>query len=354
MFDVVIIGAGISGLACAQQLHQVGYKVAVVEKSRGLGGRVATRRLHDTCADLGTCYLKPQAGLFQRFVEVLAQQNVIQVWSDAAYKFNPESQQLTASDRSPLYIAPKGMSAIARFLAADLEIHLNQRVVEISANAYNWCLQLEGSTSASTQITAKAVVVAIPAPQALMLLESTTVPSVFLDNLRSVEFAPCISVIAGYGAMHQPTWQAVTVVGDDNLAWIGLDSSKRQDARSPVFVLHSSAKFAEDYLQADDLQPAGKQLLDRAAKYFLPWLDTPEWMQVHRWRYAFPTLPLEHTALNANTPQPLVCCGDWCGGDRVAAALISGISAANQIDRQMKCQLLPEISFLDKLIETKQ
>lgn len=34
-----VIGAGISGLVCAQQLALAGYSVLVVEKSRGLGGR---------------------------------------------------------------------------------------------------------------------------------------------------------------------------------------------------------------------------------------------------------------------------------------------------------------------------
>lgn len=354
MFDIVIVGAGISGLVCAQQLHQVGYKVLVVEKSRGLGGRVATRRLHETCADLGTCYLNPKDELLQRFVELLVQQNILQIWTDTTYEFDASLQQLTVRRRSPIYTASKGMSAIARFLAVGLEIQLNQRVVGISTVADNWCLQLE-ATNATTQITAKAVVVAIPAPQALTLLEPIAVLPTFLANLRSVEFASCISVIAGYPSVQSNfDWQAVTVVDDDNLAWIGLDSSKRAEKRSPVFVLHSSAQFARNYLETTDLQPIGQQLLNRAAEYLLPWLKTPEWMQVHRWRYAFPTSPLIDTCLKANTPQPLVCCGDWCGGNLVTGAMQSGISAAEQINRQMSGQVLPGNSFLDKLAATKQ
>ncbi|WP_200892527.1 NAD(P)/FAD-dependent oxidoreductase [Aliterella atlantica] len=229
MVDIVIIGAGMSGLVCAQQLHQAGYKVLVVEKSRGLGGRVATRRLHETCADRGTCYLNPKDELLQRFVELLAQQDILQIWTDTTHEFDASLQQLKVRRRSPIYTAAKGMSAIARFLATGLEIQLNQRVVGISTVAENWCLQLE-STNATTQITAKAVVVAIPAPQALTLLEPIAVSHEFLANLRSVEFAPCISVIAGYPSMQSNfDWQAVTVVNDDNLAWIGLDSSKRAE-----------------------------------------------------------------------------------------------------------------------------
>ncbi len=53
MTDIAIIGAGMAGLICAQRLTEAGYSVLVVEKSRGLGGRLATRRLYGTWADHG-------------------------------------------------------------------------------------------------------------------------------------------------------------------------------------------------------------------------------------------------------------------------------------------------------------
>ncbi|HEY9882642.1 MAG TPA: FAD-dependent oxidoreductase, partial [Thermosynechococcaceae cyanobacterium] len=59
-FDIAVIGAGMAGLTCAQQLQQTGDRVVILEKSRGVGGRIATRRLHETLADHGTCYLTPK------------------------------------------------------------------------------------------------------------------------------------------------------------------------------------------------------------------------------------------------------------------------------------------------------
>ena len=363
MVDVVVIGAGIAGLVCAQQLQSGGYKVVVVDKSRGLGGRVATRRLSDTRADHGACYLSPKDQLLGRFVQLLCvsgacrgHRGILQVWTDTVYKYST-TQQLQAAAGSPRYIAPDGMSAIAKFLATNLEIRLQQRVEAITPNSnFSWHLSFDTSnTVTQPPLTAKAVVVAIPAPQALMLLQplaETGLPAVFLEQLRCVEFDPCLSVIAGYPAqLHQaPDWKAITFVDDSDLGWIGLDSSKRlEPGQTLVFVLHSSAEFARLHLDAEDLQPFGVQLLTRVSECLLPWLAEPEWMQVHRWRYAFPSHPLQATYLSTTTPLPLVCCGDWCGGNLIESAMYSGIAAAEQINLQLDRRSLSEDNFFDFL-----
>ncbi len=331
MFDVAIIGAGMSGLICAQQLQQAGYRVVVVEKSRGLGGRVTTRRLQDTCADRGLSYLIANGELTTSLVELLTCQDILQVWTDTVHEFRADFG-LKAVKGVPLYTAPKGMSAIARFLAKDLEIQLSKRVVSLSLFDDCWHLQFENS---NTQVVAKAVVVAIPAPQALTLLKPIALP-VVLDSLRQVEFSSCISVIAGYPAnMPLPVWRSLTVIDDDTLAWIGNDSSKRLGMNTPVFVFHSAAKFAQTYIDTEDLQPIGQQLLNKAAKLF-PELANPDWLQCDRWRYAFPTIPLADNCLNAYTPQPLLCCGDWCGGFNLEGAMRSGNAAAKQINQVLQ------------------
>ena len=44
--DAIVIGAGISGLAAATELAKAGCRTIVLEKSRGIGGRMAARRQH--------------------------------------------------------------------------------------------------------------------------------------------------------------------------------------------------------------------------------------------------------------------------------------------------------------------
>lgn len=334
MTDIAVIGAGMAGLACAQQLNQAGYSVVVVEKSRGLGGRVATRRLHGTIADHGACFLKPKDEFSSQFVESLRQRDILRVWEG---EFIEESRNASPQLR---YVAPAGMSTVAKPLAEGLNVILNQRVIAINPTLnHQWCLQLSANNEI---ITTKALVIAIPAPQALELLESlenNSLDSEFIQQLRSVEFIPSISVMAGYATTSQPLprWQAFTPEQDPILGWIGFDSNKRLDASQPVFVVQSSANFAEKNIDIEDLQPVGKKMLQTAAQLTeLPWLENPEWLQVHRWRYAFPANPLETACLSAETPLPLVCCGDWCGGNLIPGAIKSGLAAAKHINKKMK------------------
>lgn len=354
--DLAVIGAGISGLVCAQRLRQAGYSVVVVEKSRGVGGRVATRRLQGTCADHGACYLQPKGELFSKFVDLLQSRQILKVWTDVVDEFWVSKGISQSTNRSPRYTAPAGMSAIAKFLTPGLDIILNQRVININLTPENtWLLTLE----TNEQLTAKAIVVAIPAPQAedlLAPLGKSLLGAEFLASLHSAKFNPCISVMAGYSPDLQPlpNWKALTFHDHADLAWIGFDSSKRIQAEQPHFVVQSSASLAQQHLETQDLQSVGNYILQKAAENLaIPWLKNPQWMQVHRWRYAFPRTPLDVTCLSAKTPLHLVSCGDWCGGNLVEGAMVSGLAAAVEIDKQLR-NLLPEnidfLDFLEKLV----
>ncbi|WP_353933091.1 FAD-dependent oxidoreductase [Okeanomitos corallinicola TIOX110] len=349
MTDVIVIGAGISGLVCAQRLRQAGYSVLVLEKSRGVGGRVATRRLYGTCADHGACYLKPKGELFNQLIEILRDRHIIQLWTDTVYQ-HQSTTGLIVQSSATCYTAPDGMSAIAKFLVQKLNLHITNRVVKVNLTSENsWCLTLENNE----QFHAKALLIAIPAPQAADLLTplgENLLGTEFLKNLQSVEFNPCISVMAGFPHNSQPLphWQALTFNDHPDLGWIGLDSSKRLQLEKPHFVVQSSANFAQQHLDTEDLQPVGNYMLKKAAAYLdLSWLENPEWATVHRWRYAFPRTPLDVACLPAQTPLPLVCSGDWCGGSLIEGAMLSGLAAAQEIDGQMGNQLSADRDFLD-------
>ncbi len=345
MFDVAVIGAGMAGLSCAQRLRLAGYSVAVVEKSRGPGGRVATRRVQGTRADHGARYLEPQGDAVQELIDVLVDRHILKLWTNNVGEFR---QGEISSIPSSCYVAPAGMNAVGKYLAEDLDIWYGRRVTAISrTDSQMWRLSLEvtdDNLEIPQELIAKAVVVAIPAPQALMFLDSEIGLSPgFIDKLRSVEYDPCITVMAGYSAEREsdlsnlnPQWKSVSFPDDSDLAWVGLDSSKRIDPQQPVFVVNSTANFADRHLESTDLPTVGQELLDRTSEHLIPWLKEPEWLQVHRWRYAFCRNPLPVSCLPAEGTLPLVCAGDLCGDGQIEAALRSGVAAANWVNSQLQ------------------
>jgi phytoene dehydrogenase-like protein len=52
-FDVIVVGAGLAGLATARRLTQAGVQVKVFESSDGVGGRVRTDRVDGFSLDRG-------------------------------------------------------------------------------------------------------------------------------------------------------------------------------------------------------------------------------------------------------------------------------------------------------------
>lgn len=341
MLDVAIVGAGLSGLICAQQLRRSGYQVALIEKSRGLGGRLATRRLPDTCADHGVRYLDEQGDRTRSLIQVGRDRNLLQPWIETEYRLNGE---LHPTATHPRYVATDGMTTIAKALATNLHIHRSLRVVQLTANQ-TWTLTCESGAT----FEARSIGLAIPAPQAVTLLKSIeSPPTDLLAQVQSVEFDPCLTVIATYSSEHQAEvgrlpWRAIEA-DHNEFGWIGIDSSKRANSTAPVIVIHSSAEFAIEFLEAEDLQPIAKQLLNSASK-LLPWLNQPETMQIHRWRYAFVRRACPDAVVSATHPLPIACCGDWCGGANVEAALRSGEAAAARLNELLDGHLLQPLDF---------
>ncbi|MDX2254447.1 MAG: FAD-dependent oxidoreductase [Pseudanabaenaceae cyanobacterium bins.39] len=329
MKDVIVIGAGLAGLTCAQQLKQSGLDVTIVEKSAGVGGRMATRRLQGTWVDHGAQLISIKSDDFDRFIRKLQEKGIVREWTRNVYQLSTSGLLPPDDDkRHQRYCCPLGMTAIAKYLASDLNIINNARITGVSHRDDVWQL----TSDRQEILTTKVIISTIPAPQFLPLFEDvlTAAPS-FLQAVRSVKFAPSVTIMAGYNAsMHVPVeWQAIRCVKDPILDWISYDSSKHPDnSLQPVFVLQSTAEFAKQSMEEPDLEIAGKPLLNQAGKLLAKWLASPEWWQVHRWRYALAEESLGVSCLSTKVPLPLVCAGDWCAGKNIEAAFHSGLAAA--------------------------
>ena len=341
--DVAVVGAGLAGLVCAQRLQQAGYAVTVLEKSRGLGGRMATRRIDGMPLDHGARYVQPQSEPLQALTQHWLDQQLLTPWQPHTYRLDRTGQLQPDRLPPPCYVAPEGMSALGKALATGLTVQRQQRVTAIALERdKTWAITTTRTDGGAIVIHhAKAIVLALPAPQIADLLVPLSAIATIAEMqqaIAAVTYAPCLTVMAQYSAplasqfptpLPCPPTAPWMVEGHDETPffWIGLDSSKRQVPGLNV-VLHSSARFAEPWLDEPNLQPAGEALLSQAGKLIAPWLAHPDRWQIHRWRYARVTTPCRDRVLTSSTPAPLVACGDWGGDLQLDSALESGWATA--------------------------
>lgn len=298
---VLIVGAGIAGLAAAYDLSRRGIAVVVLEKSRGLGGRLATRRLEDgRTVDHGAQYVTARGVSFRH---ILAE--------SGARSWAPLGEDW--------WIGTPGMSGLVAPLAAGLDI---RREVTVGRVVRTGDGVVAYGTDGTPLIRADAAIIATPAPQAEAMTGI---------DLSMVEMAPCWTVIARFD---RPTGATAEVMRHPrpDIAWICRQTTRRSPAPDSAlpedWVIQANADWSVAHLELPPDEAA-----EALRPLFPPELQRPDSLTAHRWRYALVRRPLGRPCLAEGA---IVLAGDWCLAPRVEAAYDSGRAAALSVQRHLK------------------
>jgi renalase len=327
---ILVIGGGVAGLTAAGRLRTAGHDLVVVDKGRVPGGRVSTRRVTGGAGatgllqfDHGAQYVTAREDTFAEEVARWAAAGIVKPWRGRLASFDSEGRE-AVEDTVTRWVGVPSMSAIGRHLAEGLDVRTSTRVNTLTRDDRSGAWH---ATVATGDIVSPfdAVVVATPAPQAVDLLGDA--PRLAAEA-GAVHMHPCWAVLVAFEAPVPVRFDGAFVLHSP-LGWVARDGSKPKRARVESWVLHASAAWSAAHL-TDQPDTVGPFLLNAFADLVPARLPLPVHLSVHRWRYASADPPIAKGML-VDHPLRIAVCGDWCVGNRVESASLSGCAAADAL-----------------------
>ena len=320
---VVIVGAGICGLVAAHELVAAGVQVAVVDKGRSVGGRLATRRIGAARLDHGAQFFTVRTPAFQRRVDEWMDRGVVHVWN---HGFEPDTP-----DGHPRYVASDGMNSLAKDLAAGLDgtpcsIETSTMAFTVRATIKSretdalggWDVVIDDASVRK----ADAVILTSPLPQSLALLVDSGVE---MDGtLMRTEYDRTIGLLA---TLDGPSAIPATGAVQDGDEVFGFIADNRAKGVSPVdaVTFHANPEWSKAHWDDPELL----DLLTAAAERWLGDASIVE-AQVKKWRLATPR-SIWPDPCWASADGTIVMAGDAFAGPKVEGAHNSGMAAAHAL-----------------------
>ena len=325
MKRIAIIGAGLSGLICGKNLQQAGHEVTIFEKSRGIGGRLATRRAEPFYFDHGVAAFTAHNGDFKKFIQSLAVKNVIEQWSVKPMHIDNQGRAAPMTDGAHYYVGTPAMNTMGKHLASALNVQRNTRVTAIIDHlAKSQTLELMADSGESLG-QFDVVIFAMPVEQTKSLAHTLMDTSV-LDQYRLM---PCSVLMLGF---HQPlpwSWDYATI-DDANIATIVVNSAKPNRVGDCSVVIHSTAEWTNAHID-EEKSACIASLIQSASQRLGVDLSQAVHQDMHHWRYATGGLTTHQTGFLLNKAQQIGICGDWLLKGDVESAFLSGQQLSNAV-----------------------
>jgi len=305
----LVIGAGIAGLLLARQLQDAGQAVRVLEKSRGFGGRLATKSVGAAAFDSGAQFITATDPRFAALATAWRDAGHVAPWPDGPAR---------------RLIGRPTMNALARTLAGGLDIRREAKVLAVRREDGGWSVDLEAQGS----LRARTLVLTAPAPQSLGLLAAggVSLPDQLAAELGRLQYHPCLALLL---ALAGPSAVPPGGVAFDEgpVRWIADNTRKGVSPGAPGAVtVHLGRAFsAEHYPESE------ATLLPRILPMIDALLGSPVvHATLHRWKFSEPANRFPEPCVWL-TDLRLGFAGDAFGGPKVEGAALSALELAGRM-----------------------
>jgi len=307
---IAIVGAGMAGLAAGTRLATAGHDVRLFDKARGVGGRMATRRvttsLGDALFDHGAQYFTARTAEFATCVNAWRQQGLVAPWPAAG---------------EGVFVGVPSMNAPLRAMAGALDVGWDTRVDAVEPHDGGWVIRGDDLARQPFDVA----IIAIPAEQAAVLL--APVDRQLADLAAATVSAPCWTVMAAFDA---PVGAAGDILAEprEPIGWAARNCTKPGRTGPEAWVVQASPAWSIAHLENDPATVINTLLaaFADAVGGALPRMLT---VTAHRWRYA--RSASAGIDLLWDSDRRIGVCGDWLYGPRVEYAWLSGYRLAGAI-----------------------
>jgi|AntAceMinimDraft_1070359.scaffolds.fasta_scaffold18955_2 hypothetical protein len=342
MTTIAVIGAGLAGVMVATALDALpGVNVTIFDKSRGMGGRMSTRRSETHSFDHGVPFFTARDPGFVAFLQTFLASGHIADWRPQVVTLALGEKAYRRMWYEPHYVGVPQMNSLAKAIAADLEVVRGVEIGQISGVPGDWQLKTQQGESLGSFDW---VVITAPAEQAQRLLPA----GIDVSCLQAVQYDPCFSLMialpADYSmvANHPGSRTSqrrrfdVASVKDSPLKWLIFDQTRPGRGGSPALLVQTTGDWAASHFD-DPVTDVQQQLLEALEQLLGPQALGPEprQMSLHRWRYAQVREALGEP-YREFVGQQLAVCGDWCcdfveRGRGVESAYLSARALAHRL-----------------------
>lgn len=341
---IAVVGAGVAGLTVAYELRDSALDVTIYEKSRGYGGRAATRGRHGCRYDHGAPFLQPTSARVHRLITAhLPTEQLVRV-PGPIWTFDAEGtlRKPADDDSRPRWTYTHGISTLGKLLAhhGRVEVHRGTRIENLRRRGDEWRVR----TAAGAEPPAfDAVVLTPPAPQSAALLGFDSADGAIRSvqaALEAVDYEPQFAYVLAYDrplTRQRRVYGLRTDAEQHPIDWIGVENRKPghvPDGQT-LLVVHASADWTAP--RVDDAPSAYLDAVIAEAETILSEdLRGPTWTDTQRWRYAQPVAAVDPSALDAGAEAGLYLAGDGvAGAGSVSGAIESGLDTATRVRERL-------------------
>jgi renalase len=320
----VVVGAGISGLLAAKALNESGWAVTVLDKSRGVGGRMATRRVGEGTFDHGAQFFTVRGERFANLVEGWLRAGVATEWTRGF----ADAEGQPNEDGHPRYRGSEGMTSIPKHIAQGLDVRTSERVVGVDDGDDDWEIECESGL----RVAGGALVLGVPVQQALDLTSSGsyTLPDGARRQLEAVSYNPCLALMILLDDSTGVPEPGGMQIKSEPLDWI-CDNRRKSISEAPAVTVHAGPEWSRSHFEDDETEIT-ESMISRASDHLGTDLAsaTVE-TSLARWRFSWVKNPHPEPCLVASDDPPLLFCGDAFGQPKVEGAALSGLAAADRL-----------------------